>query len=259
MAKAKIIEEYSAQYCQELEIAYGHGLMSESGPAEIELMFGQNKPKGIKALDFGSGLGRVAFYLAHKYATRITGLETNPSLVEEANQRVPAGMEVSFILHDDVTKLPFADAEFAMVYSKGTLMHVPHKDRLFKEFSRILKPGGRLVINDWLSPSDNSWGEIITKMANADGLTIFPWTKARYIRTLQNAGFSNIALRDDSSRYCQFNHDLITSLNDQETQEAFVSRFGKADYETAINGYSSIADAIACKELLVTNFEAVKN
>lgn len=51
-------EEYTPEYCHELEAAYGKGLMSEGGFEGIEHMFEGISLEGKKALDIGSGLGR---------------------------------------------------------------------------------------------------------------------------------------------------------------------------------------------------------
>jgi len=43
--------------------------------------------------------------------------------------------------------LPFADAEFDVVISNGTINLIPDKARLLKEILRVIKPVGRLM---WL-------------------------------------------------------------------------------------------------------------
>lgn len=57
---------YTDEYCHQLELAYGNNMMSEGGGDAIENMFENIDIEHKKALDFGSGLGGVAFYLAEK-------------------------------------------------------------------------------------------------------------------------------------------------------------------------------------------------
>lgn len=89
----KMIEEYSAEYCLLLEIAYGKGMMSEGGSQAIENMFAGIELKNKRMLDIGFGLGGVALYLAEKYAARVTGIELNPWLAEEATRRIPEKLD----------------------------------------------------------------------------------------------------------------------------------------------------------------------
>jgi arsenite methyltransferase len=44
--------------------------------------------------------------------------------------------------------LPFSDNEFDVVISNGVFNLIPDKAALLKEVSRVLKPGGRLMLAD---------------------------------------------------------------------------------------------------------------
>ena len=46
----------------------------------------------------------------------------------------------------DSEKLPFADASFNLVSVAFGLRNMTHKDRALAEMSRVLKPGGRLLV-----------------------------------------------------------------------------------------------------------------
>jgi len=48
----------------------------------------------------------------------------------------------------DLTKdLPFADASFDCILLSDVLEHIPTPDRLWREMSRLLKPGGKLLLS----------------------------------------------------------------------------------------------------------------
>jgi len=44
----------------------------------------------------------------------------------------------------DAEALPFEDAEFDLVFGHAVLHHLPNLDRAFAEFTRVLRPGGRV-------------------------------------------------------------------------------------------------------------------
>jgi SAM-dependent methyltransferase len=45
----------------------------------------------------------------------------------------------------DAERLPFGDGSFDLVLGHAVLHHIPHLDRAFAEFERVLAPGGRFV------------------------------------------------------------------------------------------------------------------
>lgn len=52
------------------------------------------------------------------------------------------------VKHVDAMATPFKDAEFDFVVSSNMVHHVPYPRRFFREMSRILKPGGHLLIQE---------------------------------------------------------------------------------------------------------------
>ena len=153
-----MIDTYSKQYCDSLELAYGYGMLSEGGEEVIESMVAGLDLDGKSILDFGSGLGGAALYLAGKYNVKVTGLEINPRMIQDAIQRIPVHLksQVVFVLAQNTEELPFKDKHFDIVMSKGVIVHLNDKqhESLFYEFNRILKPDGTLLIHDWLSNQD---------------------------------------------------------------------------------------------------------
>ena len=55
-----------------LEAGYGKSMMSEGGASAIERLFEGILLEGKKALDIGSGLGGVPFYLAENHSMEVT-------------------------------------------------------------------------------------------------------------------------------------------------------------------------------------------
>jgi ubiquinone/menaquinone biosynthesis C-methylase UbiE len=110
--------------------------------------------KGDVMLDAGCGSGRV-FQYAFDEANRprlIAGVD----LTEEpkGNRNVDAAARA------DLARLPFRDATFDIAISSHVAEHLTQPEAVFGELSRVLKPGGRLLI---LTP--NRWHYVTVSAA----------------------------------------------------------------------------------------------
>lgn len=94
-------------------------MMSEGGSEGIEFMFDQIPLNDKVALDIGSGLGGVAFYLADTYNMHITGLEVNPWMIAETQKQMPAHLSerVDFLLSTSNSHWPLPNENYDMIYS----------------------------------------------------------------------------------------------------------------------------------------------
>lgn len=256
----EIIEEYYPEYCHSLEAVYGKGMMSEGGQKAIDSMFEGFSIDNKKALDIGSGLGGVAHYLAKKYDMEVTGLEINPWMIQEAQRNAPSEIQekLRFVLNIDNNYLPFEDHSFDIVYSKGVLCHVEEKQGIFKECHRILKPGGTLIINDWLSPVKGQWGGHVQRLVELEGLSLYAETVDNYLQLLEEAAFKDIKVANLSEKYASYNEEIVQELKVSEKKELFIRSFNEQLHEEAIEGYVSIAKAMRLGEGIVTQFTAHK-
>jgi cyclopropane fatty-acyl-phospholipid synthase-like methyltransferase len=251
-------DEYTPTYCLQLEAAYGEGMMSEGGVEGIEHMFNSISLEKKKALDIGSGLGGVAFYLADKFSMEVTGIEVNQWMVREAKKRVPMHLKdrVDFCLISANTGWPFFPETYDIIYSKGVLTHVEDKEEIFQECHRVLKKGGYLVITDWLSSEERKWGENIGRLVELENLVLFPENRTNYIEQLKKRGYRLVSVRDDSAMYYRFNKQIIDRL--QTPSPALDQLFNESERNASIEGYESIAKALEIGELQVVCFIAQK-
>lgn len=115
--------------------------------------------KNLRILDAGSGRGVVACYLAKKYQVKITGIDLVPFEVKIANKRASEMLltdKVKFLIQD-YSKTNFSDNVFDAVYTMETLVHSPDIKKTLKEFFRILKPKGRLVLFEYSISGKNKF------------------------------------------------------------------------------------------------------
>lgn len=185
-------------------------------------------------------------------------------MVEESRRRIPQNIThlIDFLLLTD-NNLPFRDSSIDIVCSKGVFAHVQDKEPLFKEVFRILKPDGLFLINDWLSNEQGHWSENVRKMVELDGLTeiiMFAETDESYSAILNNAGFKNILITDQTLEYSAYNRTIVEKLQSlsKSKKEQLNTTFGISFVQNAIDGYALIAQAQEQQELQVHKFLARK-
>jgi ubiquinone/menaquinone biosynthesis C-methylase UbiE len=103
-----------------------------------------------RALDVGTGAGELAIAIAPLVGA-VVGIDIVPAILEEARKRAPENVE---LLEGDATALPFGAAEFDLVLSARTLHHVPRPELVLAEMTRVLRPGGTMLVVDQLAPVD---------------------------------------------------------------------------------------------------------
>jgi SAM-dependent methyltransferase len=99
-------------------------------------------PVGV-ALDAACGTGRHAAYLQSLGHT-VIGVDSSPGMLALAREKVPQG-----VFHEgDLHSLPLADDSVDLVVCAIALIHFADLDGPFREFARLLRPGGHLVVSD---------------------------------------------------------------------------------------------------------------
>ncbi len=103
-----------------------------------------------RVLDVGSGLGGPSRFLAWRYGVHVSGVDLTAEFVEVARmltRRTGLDGMVDY-RQGDALDLPFADASFDVVWSQNAAMNIADRDRLYREMQRVLKPGGRLALQE---------------------------------------------------------------------------------------------------------------
>ena len=144
-------------------------------------------PAGSRVLDAGCGTGR---YSAHLLARghSVAGVDLSPDMLARARQKLP---DVDF-LEGQLDALPVEDATFDAAVCALTLVHLPDLGVAAREFARILRPGGKLLISDvhpfpvllgWQAPVRGANGE-------TGFMRLHPHLASNYITAFAQAGFT---------------------------------------------------------------------
>ena len=98
-------------------------------------------------LDVGTGTGAMALVLA-EMGHDVSGIDLSDGMLNKAKEKAKqANLPVEFKI-GDAEKLSFPDDTFDVVINRHLLWTLPHPEKAIKEWNRVLKPGGQVVILD---------------------------------------------------------------------------------------------------------------
>ena len=153
-------------------------------------------------VDLGCGVGSSICYLALETPTRGTGVTISPVQADLAAQRVRTlGLSdrVS-IVEGDYGALPPAVGKAGLAYAIESFVHAPDPQAFFSESSRILEPGGLLVVCDDVNhaPPDSEASRAIDQFRR--GWHVNSLLEPDALRTLaREAGFAHESTLDLTS------------------------------------------------------------
>lgn len=109
-----------------------------------------DRVRGAWVLDLACGSGTQSIAWAERGA-RVVGIDFDTGLLsigrkeaEQSAERMEGGPPTWSC--GDATKLPFRDGSFDMVFCNSLLEHIPEWQKTLREMSRVLRPGGVVVV-----------------------------------------------------------------------------------------------------------------
>ncbi|KAI1329222.1 S-adenosyl-L-methionine-dependent methyltransferase [Xylariaceae sp. FL0255] len=159
---------------------------------------------GMKVLDLGCGRGRVAAHMRSFSGAHVTGLNIDPNQIAQAREfNTECGFDNEFVVHDQNNlPLPFADEAFDAFYEIQAFSLCKDPSASFKEIYRILKPGSKFLLIDWVSlpaynPEDPEHVSLMKRTKPLIGAVGTP-TPASLEKALKDAGFT-VTVSDNPS------------------------------------------------------------
>ena len=105
--------------------------------------------------DLGCGTGTVSAALA-PFVARVVAVDGSAAMLQAARKRLQ-GFDNVDLRRGELESLPIDDARLDAATLMLVLHHVPEPERALAEASRVLKPGGRVVLVDMLPHDRESY------------------------------------------------------------------------------------------------------
>jgi ubiquinone/menaquinone biosynthesis C-methylase UbiE len=102
-----------------------------------------------RVLDVACGTGLLAGLLREQWPDlRITGVDICESMLDVARKRLPENERVQW-LHGKAEELPVEAERYDVLVCTNSFHYFRRPESAIREFHRVLKPGGTLLIVDW--------------------------------------------------------------------------------------------------------------
>lgn len=129
---------------------------------------------GDSVLDVGCGTGEVTIPAKVRAGKdgHVYGIDPAPEMIAVARSKAARkGLEIDFRI-GVIESLPFPDASIDVVTSSLMIHHLPDdlKLRGLAEIYRVLKPGGRILIFDFMRPTKSFLNQFLIALTMHHGL-----------------------------------------------------------------------------------------
>ena len=208
--------------------------MRESGETLVEKL---GITKGMQVLDLGCGDGTTALPEA-KLGADVLGIDIARNLVEAGNRRaVEQGLtNIKFQQGDASSLEQVPDKSFDLVVSIFGAMFAPKPFDVAKEMVRVTRPGGRIVMGNWI-PNDPTFVAQLLKISS----NYTPPPPEGFVSPMTWGVESNVierfAAAGVSAENISFARDTFT-FNFPGTPSAYVDEFRKY-YGPTINAFEA--------------------
>jgi len=130
----------------------GKGVFSEEEKEEWKNFLSRViRTEKLNVLDVGCGTGVISLLLSEMGHT-VTGTDISEGMLRKAKEKANSlNLIIDFTI-GDAENLPFEDEVFDLVINRHLVWTLPDPERAIFEWSRVLKPEGRVII------IDGNWG-----------------------------------------------------------------------------------------------------
>lgn len=209
-----------------------------------------------RVLDAGCGYGAAARFLAQAFGCRVVGINISEKELALARRRAQeAGLaDRCEFGYGDFHAMPFADAEFDVVWSQEAFLHGADKMKILAQCHRVLRPGGRLVLSDLLvrrQISDTDRQQIYARLQ-----TPSMWDEPDYRDAIEKAGLQLELAADWQANVAPTYRHVVAQIRAHQAELA--PRVGSENLTATIRALDAWVAAAAAGKISQGFFVAVK-
>lgn len=184
----------------------------------------------MKVLDCGCGFGGTLASLNERFSPiELTGLSIDGRQLDRARQLVsPRGENTLEFIEGNACELPFPDQSFDVITAVECIFHFPSRATFFSEAYRVLRPGGKLVLSDFISTNSGpsnfpffaAWiNSLVTQVYGE----VESQTLADYAKLSETTGFALVGEKDITEATLPTFEVLATMVSPTLSWEQFVA------------------------------------
>jgi tocopherol O-methyltransferase len=202
--------DYRVIWCNEVNYAFHFGYHDVPGMPHHLALARHNEVMaeiagvraGDRVLDAGCGVGGTSCWLAEYRGALVTGVTLVAGQVERARS-IAAERGIAHLATFEVadySHLPYDDATFDVVWAQESLCHSADKSATYRELHRVLRPGGRLVVAEYMRTT--------RELSRLDALVVREWLAGWVMPDLDTiaehrvaaiaAGFDPVEVRNET-------------------------------------------------------------
>lgn len=157
-----------------------------------------------KVLDAGCGWGGSSLWLAKFRSADVTGITPVTEQIDKCNikaKELNLLHKIKFV-KADFRSTGFSDNYFDIVWAIESVCHAKNKLDFYKEAIRILKPGGRLIVAEYIRKKrglKRKENKIVTSWLKNHAIPDID-TRDEHFNNINAAGYSNIKIEDYTSQ-----------------------------------------------------------
>ncbi|MBQ3261939.1 MAG: class I SAM-dependent methyltransferase [Oscillospiraceae bacterium] len=110
----------------------------------IERQFPDRDASSVRVLEIGTGPGFFAILLC-ELGYDVTAIDLTPAMLSEARKNAGALASRIKFMEMNAEELYFLDHSFDVILSRNLTWNLPHPEAAYREWKRVLKPGGLLL------------------------------------------------------------------------------------------------------------------